>query len=48
MKNTFAQKDAYKKLVEFDTFSQFHQHFTSSFWADVLSPKNQEKARVKC
>jgi len=29
-----------EKFGEIDPCSQFHQHFTSSFFADILSTKN--------
>jgi len=29
-----------KNVGEIDTFSQFHQHFTSSFCANILLQKN--------
>jgi len=28
---------------EIDTFNEFHQHFTSSFCADILVPKNYKE-----
>jgi len=27
-------------VAKIDPWSQFHQHFTSSFFADILAPKN--------
>jgi len=38
--NALVQKSFLKNVGEIDTCSQFHQHFMSSFCADIFVPKN--------
>ncbi len=41
VQNNLVQKAAHKILLKLTyTYSQFHQHFMSSFCANILSPKN--------
>jgi len=39
----YASKNFVKHVCEIDTWGQFHQHFTSSFCANILLPKKQTK-----
>jgi len=40
IKNAFEQESCSKNVVKIATCSQFHQHWVSSFFDDILLPKN--------